>query len=103
MAEASGRAPTVSMSLFLEMSDLEIEAGTACMATLCWAEAVWMGRWTEDLEKCWRRVGEGCVWEAASRKQVRGPAGAVVCETRDCPRWHALLFEEGVIVVMKGT
>ena len=33
--------------------------------------------------------------------QVRGPAGAVVCETKDLgtgfPIWHALLSEEGAV------
>ena len=67
-----------------------------------WAEAVQMERWDEDLEKCWRKQ----VWKTASWKQVRGPAGAVVCATRDSgigfPSWHALLFEEGVIVDVKA-
>ena len=54
----------------------------------------------EDLEKCWRRR----VWETTRWKQLRGAAGAVVCETRNFvgfPSWHALNFEEGVIVDMK--
>ena len=71
MAEAAGKASAVSLSHFLEISDLEIETDPACMATLLWAGAVWMGRRDEDLENCWRR--QAC--ETASWKQVRGPAG----------------------------
>ena len=48
--------PAVSLSLFLDMSDLEIEANLACMATLFWAEAVCIG---EDLE---RNAGEERYW-----------------------------------------
>ena len=61
-----------------------------------------MGRCDEDLEKRWRKK----VWKTVRWKQVRGPAGAVVCATRDSgigfPSWHALLFEEGVIVDVKA-
>ena len=45
------------------------------------------------------------MWETASSTEVRGPEGAMVCESRDLgigfPSWRALLFEEGVIVDMK--
>ena len=34
MAEAVWKDPAVSLSLFLEMSDLEIEAELTCMSTL---------------------------------------------------------------------
>ena len=68
----------MSLSVFLVVADLEVEADLACMATHFWAEAVWMGRWDEDLEKCWRKqVSETTRW-----KQVRGQAGTVVCETK---------------------
>ena len=94
MAEAAGKPLQLSFSPFLEMADLEIEADLACMAILFWAESVWMRRWDEDFEKCWRRQ----VWETDRWKHVRGSAGAVVCETRDLgigfPRWHALLFKK---------
>ena len=57
-----------------------------------------MGRWRREQQKAWRE--EVC---AVQRwQQVRGSAGAVVCETRDLgvqwPRWHTLLFEEQVAV-----
>ena len=52
-----------------------------------------------------RRVGEGRCGAPASWKEVRGPAEAVVCETRDpgirFPSWHVHLFEDGIIVDMK--
>ena len=51
-----------------------------------------MERWDEGMEKCWRRQ----VWETVGRKQARGPAGAMVCETRDLgvgfPSWHGVSF-----------
>ena len=60
-----------------------------------------MGRWDEYFETCWRRQ----VWAPASWKEFRGPAEAVVCETRDpgirFPSWHVHLFEDGIIVDMK--
>ena len=57
-----------------------------------------MGRWRREQQKAWRE--EVC---AVQRwQQVRGSAGAVVCETRDLgvqwPQRHTLLFEEQVAV-----
>ena len=40
MAEVSEKAPAVFLSLFLEVSALEIEAELACIATIIWAETV---------------------------------------------------------------
>ena len=44
--------------------------------------------------------------EVQTWKQVRGPAGAVMCETRDLgimwPQWHTLLFEGQVAVDMSA-
>ena len=71
------------------------------MATLFSAEDVWLGRWRRKQQKAWRKQ----IFELWTWKQVRGPAGAVLCETRDLgvmwPQWHALLFEGQVAVDMR--
>ena len=47
-----------------------------------------------------RSTGEADLW-----RQVRGPAGAVMCETRDVgskwPQWRTLIFEGQVRVDMR--
>ena len=49
-------------------------------------------------------AAEGVV-EVQRWNKVRGPAGAVLCETRDHgtprPQWHTLLFEGKVAVDMR--
>ena len=104
-AEEDGRSNwEMSYSLLVSLSSnvgSGDEADLACMTALFWGKAVSMGRWDEDLETCWRRQ----VRAPASWKEVRGPAEAVVCETRDLgirfPSWHVHLFEDGIIVDMK--
>ena len=60
---------------------------------------------SDDGMKTSGAVGESRWWDTASSKQVRAPASAVVCETRDLrfgfPSWHALLIEECTIAHMK--
>ena len=53
-----------------------------------WAEGVWTGKWYHEQRAAWmKQVREVQMW-----RQVRGPAGAVKCETRDLgikwPQWH---------------
>ena len=59
-----------------------------------------LGRWEREQQKAWRKQ----IFEVQTRKQERGPAGAVTCETRDLgikwSQWHTLLFEEQVAVDM---
>ena len=47
-----------------------------------------------------RRIREVQTWE-----QVRGPAGAVMCETRDLgmkwPYWHKLVFSDEIKIDVK--
>ena len=47
----------------------------------------------------WRKQ----IFEVHTWKQVRGPAGAVMCQTLDLgckrPQWHTLLFEEVAVDV----
>ena len=45
------------------------------------------------------------IQEVQSWKQVRGPAGAVMCETRDLgikwPRWHTLMVSDEIKLDMR--
>ena len=93
MAEASKKAPAVSMSLFLEMSDLEIEADLASMATLFLAEAVWVGRWDEA--RCGKPLAGRCVDQRVRWSVKTGDLGI------GFPSWHALIFGAGVFLDMK--
>ena len=77
MAAAAGKKDSVSLSL--------LKKGRACL-----------GGWNMD-GKMGKRAEK--IFEVLERKKVRGPAGAVMCETRALgnkwPRWHALLFVKG--------
>ena len=68
MAAAAGKKSATSLSLFIEAYRLEVEQELSTLATQYWAEGVWTGKWHFEVQ----------VW-----RQVRGPAGAVMCETRD--------------------
>ena len=80
MAAAASKKESVSLSLFMEVYDLEVQEELSTKVTLFWAEV-----------QMWR--------------QVRGPAVAVMCESRDLgitwPPWHTLMFEEQVAVDMR--
>ena len=84
MAAAAGKNSTTSLFLFMEAHDLEVEEELSTMATQYWAEGVWTGKWSHELKEAWmRQIREVQTW-----KQVRGRAGAVMCETRDlCIKW----------------
>ena len=59
----------------------------------------------EDGKGCSRKHGGSRIIEVQTWRRVRGPAGAVVCETRDLgskwPHRHILLLEERVAVDMR--
>ena len=46
-ADGSGsrQEESVSLSLFLEVKNLEVEGELSTMATLPWAEGAWLGKW----------------------------------------------------------
>ena len=48
MAAAAGKKESVSLSLFMEVNNLEFEEDLSTMATLLWAEGVWVGRWKRE-------------------------------------------------------
>ena len=73
MAAAARKKESVSLSVFLEMKDPEVEEECSTMATLFWVDG-----------------------------QVRGPAGAVMARNwRSWPQQHTLLFEGQVVVDMR--
>ena len=79
MAAAAGKKSATSLSLFMEAYGIEVEEELSTMATQYWAEGVWTGKWSHELKEAWmRQIREVQTW-----KQVRGPAGAVMCETHD--------------------
>ena len=89
------------LSLFMEVYGLEVEEELSTMATQYWAEGVWIGKWSHEQKEAWmRQIREVQTW-----KQVRGPAGAVMCETRDLgiklPRWNTLIFGDDTKVDMR--
>ena len=77
---------------FMEVNKLEVEENFPPWPRLLgWKGSVW---------NAWRKQ----IFEVQTWRQVRGPAGAVVCKTRDSgirwPQWHTLLFEGQVAVDM---
>ena len=46
MAAAAGKNESVSLTLFMDVNDLEVEEDFSTMPTLFWAEGVWMGKRT---------------------------------------------------------
>ena len=101
MAAAAGKKSTTSLSLFMEAYGLEVEEELSTMATQHWAEGVWTGKWSYEQKEAWmRQIREVQTW-----KQVRGPAGAVMCETRNLgirwPQWHTLMFSDEIKIDMR--
>ena len=94
MAAAAGKKNTTSLSF-------EVEEELSTMATEYWAEGVWTEKWSHELKEAWmRQIREVQTW-----KQVRGPAGAVMCETRDLgikrPYLHTLIFGNDIKIDMR--
>ena len=72
---------------------LEVEEELSTLATQCWTEGVWMEKWHHEQREAWtKQVREVQMW-----RQVRGPAGAVMCETHELgikwPVWNTLIFK----------
>ena len=99
MAAAAGKKRTTSLSLFMETYGLEVEEELSTMATQYWAEGVWMGKSSHEQKEAWmRQIREVQAWN-----QVRGPAGAVMRETRDQGiKWpHTLVFSDEITIWKK--
>ena len=101
MAAAAGKKSTNSLSLFMEAYGLGVEEELSTMASQYWAEGVWIGKWCHEQEEAWmRQIRAVQTW-----KQVRGPAGAVMCETRDLgikwPHRQTLIFSNDTKIDMR--
>ena len=101
MAAAAGKKSTTSLSVFMEAYGLEVEEEISTIATQYWAEGVWTGKRSHGLKEAWmRQIREVLTW-----KQVRGPAGTVMCETHDLgiqwPYWLMLIFCNYVKIDMR--
>ena len=74
---------------------VEVDEELSTLATQYWAEGAWTGKWYREQTEGWMmQIQEVQMW-----RQVRGPAGAVMCWTRDLgikwPHWHTLIFGDG--------
>ena len=101
MAAAAGKKESVSLSLFLDVNNLEVEEEFSTMATLARAEGVWLGRWAKEQPKARRKQ----IFEVQMWRQVRGlqelSCTRPVIWASTWPQWHTLLFEEQVAVDMR--
>ena len=101
MAAAAGKKGSTSLSLFLDAYGLEVEEELSTIASQTWAEGVWSGKWLTEQKEAWTKQN----FEVQMWKQVRGLAGAVMCETSNLgikwSQWHTLMFEGQVRVDMR--
>ena len=67
----AGKKPSISLSLFLEINNLEIEHELACAATCSWAGAVRTGNREDDMREAWQwQVLESLVGQLEDIKQT---------------------------------
>ena len=92
-AEAAGQKSTTSLSLCMEAFGLEVEEELSAMATQTWAARAWTRKWHTEQKEA-RLNADFSRFRRGDK--MRGPAGAVMCETRDLgnkwPQWHTLIF-----------
>ena len=63
--------------LVMEAYGLEVEEVLSTLATQYWAEGVWTGKLYREQREAWMKQAQ----EVQLWRQVRGLAGAVMCET----------------------
>ena len=68
MAAAAGKKESVLFCLLMEVNNLEVGKDSSTMATIFWAESVWMNRWRREKQWAWRMQ----IFEVQRWKQVRG-------------------------------
>ena len=77
----------------METFGLEVEEEVSTVATQTWADGAWIGKSHTGQKEAWLNQ----VFEVQTWRQLRGPAGAVMCETRDLgikwPQWQTLTCE----------
>ena len=79
MAAAVCKKRTTPLSCFVEAYGLEVQEELSTLATQYWADGVWTRNWHHEQREPWMKR----ILEVQSWKQESGPAGAVMCETRD--------------------
>ena len=77
MAVTAGKKSTTSLSLFMEAFGLEVEEDVYSGHPVL-GRRVWIGKWPDEQKEDWKNQAP----EVQTWRQVRGPAGAVMCETR---------------------
>ena len=100
MAAAPGKKSTTFLSLSMKPLAWKWRRNFLPWPTQCWTEGVWTRKWYREQKAWMRQIQEVQTW-----KQVRGPAGAVMCETRDLgikrPRWHTLMVSDEIKLDMR--
>ena len=63
MAAAADKKSATLLSLFMEACGIEVDEELSTMATQYWAEGVWIGKWSYELEEAWiRQIREVQTW-----------------------------------------
>ena len=103
MASAAGKKSSISLTLFSEVNNLELEHELTCSATCFWSEAIWTGQVVDHVREAWNRQ----LWEASSWTKVRGLPGVVFCEMKEleitAPSWQVLRMSDGRMISVKDT
>ena len=85
----------------IEAFGLEVAGEHSTVATQTSEEEAWTGKWHTEQKEAWlNQIRDFQMW-----RQVRGLAGAVMCETFDFgikwPQWRTLIFEVEVKIDMR--
>ena len=95
LAAAAGKKESVSLSLFMEVHSLEVEEELFTMATVAWAEGVWMGRWKKQLKAWTKQIFGVQTWRGMAKiNSKRARLDRVLCECS---------FGEVCVVVSSGS
>ena len=79
MAAAAGEKVPVSLSLSMEVNNLQVEEELPTMATCFWAEGVWMNRWDESSTRRGARETH-MLYHCPSWTEVRNPPPMALCK-----------------------
>ena len=92
MAAAAGKKSSTSLSLFMEVHGLEVEDELSTMATQCWAEGVWTGKWSHEQKRSLDEANS----RSSDVETVERTCRSVMCETRDLGHKMAGMAHIGV-------
>ena len=94
LASAVGKEPSVSLFIFVEVNNLELEHAYLCVGVLLGTRGLdgSKGRWNE-------RSMETAAMESNVVDKITGPAAAVLRDMKDIgiavPRWKVLRLSDG--------